>query len=71
MHVTWFREKQNKEVTKGQLISKCLFGTFIAKTERKDSTLLIWCPFMVPHVELFLFFFFGKLTTPKRHFEIN
>ena len=48
--------------TKGQLISKRLFGI---RTKKFDLTTVI------PHVDLFSFVFWKNLKTPKRHFEIN
>ena len=54
--------------TKGQLISKCLFGIFNSpkkRTNKFDFTTL------VPQVELFSFIFWENWKTPKRHFEIN
>ena len=54
--------------SKGQLISKCLFGIFdSSKKPTKKSDLTT----MVPPVELFSFIFWKNLKTPKRHFEIN
>ena len=54
------------EITKGQLISKCLFGIFNSpKNEQKNSTLLIW------YLKSNCFRFLGELKAPKRYFEIN
>ena len=54
--------------TKGQLISKGLFGILNSpkkRTKNFDFTT------MIPQVDLFSFVFWEKLKTPKRHFEIN
>ena len=54
--------------TQGQLISKGLFGILNSpkkRTKKIDFTT------MIPQVDLFLFVFWEKLKTPKRHFEIN
>ena len=55
-------------ITKGQLISKCLFGIFNSpkkRTKKFNFTTTI------PQVDLFSFVFWEKLKTPKRHFKIN
>ena len=55
-------------VSKGQLISKVLFGILNSpkkRTKKFDFTT------MIPQVDLFFFIFWEKLKTPKRHFEIN
>ena len=58
-----------KPSSKGQLISKCLFGILhkLPKIQTKKFNL----PTMVPQVELFSFVFLEELKTPKRHFEVN
>jgi hypothetical protein len=52
--------------TKGQLISKCLFGVF---TSPKKQTKKFDFTAMVPQVELFLFVFLGELKTQKKTFQ--
>ena len=54
--------------TKGQLISKYIFGIFNSpkkQTKKFDSTT------MVPQVDLFSFISWKNLKTLKKHFEIN
>ena len=54
--------------TKGQLISKGLFGILTSsKNQAKEVDLTT----MIPQVDLFSFIFWKNLKTPKRHFEIN
>ena len=53
--------------TKGQLISKGLFG--ILNSSKKGTKKFDFTT-MIPQVDLFLFIW-KKLKTPKRHFEIN
>ena len=53
-----------KTFSKGQLISKCLFGIFNSPKKRTKKVDFI------PQVKLFRLFF-GESKTPKRHFEIN
>ena len=55
-------------LSKGQLISKGLFGILNSSKKRMkkfNSTT------MIPQVDLFSFVFWKNLKTPKRHFEIN
>ena len=55
-------------VSKGQKKSKCFFQADISlkkQTNEFDFTT------MIPQVNLFLFVFWRKLKTPRRHFEIN
>ena len=55
-------------VSKGQLISKGLFGNLNSpkkRTKKFDFNT------MIPQVDLFSFVFWEKLKTPERHFEIN
>ena len=56
------------QLTKGQLISKCLFGVFDSP---KIRTKTIWLE--VPQYSKvdFLKLLFGRLKIPERHFEIN
>ena len=51
--------------TKGQLISKCLFGVFNSPKKRTKTIQL-----EVVKLHLFVCFVIG-LKIPKRHFEIN
>ena len=53
---------------KGHIISEGLFG--ILKSPKKRTKEFNFTT-MIPHVDLFLFVFWEKLKTPKRHFEIN
>ena len=75
MHLSHTQEKsfdRFQQKVKGQLISKCLFGSFISPKKRTKKFNFTT---MVPQVELFSFF--GRIEdtmkTPKleRHFEIN
>ena len=52
-------------ITKGQLISKCLFGFF---NSSKKLHLLHW---YLKSIELFLFAFFGIIDPTNRRFEIK
>ena len=45
-----------------------LGSPIFSKKRTNNSTLLLW---YVPQVDLFLFVFWRKLTTPRNHFEIN
>ena len=53
---------------KGQLISKGLFG--ILNSSKKQMKKFNFAT-MIPQVDLFLFVFWKKWKTPKRHFEMN
>ena len=52
--------------TKGQLISKCLFGIFNSKRNKN-----IWFYYYGNSSQIVFVCFSGKLKKPKRHFEIN
>ena len=55
--------------SKGQLISKCLFGIFNSpKKQRKNSTVLYYYG---TSSRIVFVRFSGELKTSKRHFEIN
>ena len=57
-----------KIYTKGQLISKGLFGILTSsKNQAKEVDLTT----MIPQVDFFSFIFWKNLKTPKIHFEIN
>ena len=60
---------QNWQGFKGQLLSKWFFGVvdFLQKTNKNKSSRGI----IVVKSNLFGFFFWRKLMTPKNHFEIN
>ena len=58
----------NWQLTKGQLISKGLFGILNCPKKRTKKFEFTT---MIPQVDLFSFVFWEKLKTPKRHFEIN
>ena len=55
-------------VVKGQIISKANYGIL---NSSKKQTNQFNCTTIIPQVDLFLFVFWRKLKTPKRHFEIN
>ena len=55
-------------ICKGQLISKGILG--ILNTPKKQ-TKKIGFTTIIPQVKLFLFVFWEKLKTPKRHFDAN
>ena len=63
-----FKRSKFVQVSKGQLISKGLFGILNSPTNRTKK---FDCTTMIPQVDLFSFVFWEKLKTPKRHFEIN
>ena len=52
--------------TKGQLISKCLFGIF---NSPKKPTKKFEFTTMVPQVKLFLFVFWGRIEDTKKTFR--
>ena len=55
-------------LAKRQLISKRFLGSSISSKKRTNE---LDFSTMIPQVDLFLFVFWRKLTTPKNHFEIN
>ena len=55
--------------SKGQLISKCLFGVFNSPKKRK-KTIRLEVPYVVVKSNFFVHFL-GELKILKRHFEIN
>ena len=57
-----------KLFTKGQKKSKWFFEEEISSKKRTNE---FYSTTMKPQVNLFLFVFWRKLKTPKRHFEIN
>ena len=57
--------------SKGQLISKCLFGIFNSPKKTNKNIRLYYNAMVVPQVELFSFVFWKNLKTIKRDFEIN
>ena len=55
-------------ITKGQTKSKQFFQADVSSKKRTNK---FYFTTMKPQVDLFLFIFWRKLKTPKRHFEIN
>ena len=55
-------------VTKGQLISKCLFGSFNSPKKRKEKIRLYYYG---TSSRIVFVWFLEELKTPKRHFKIN
>ena len=64
----WHLRKLHLVHSKGQLISKRLFGIPIYSEKRTKKYNLTT---MISQVDLFSFLFWKNLKTPKRHFEIN
>ena len=57
-------------VSKGQLISKCLFGIFNSPKNEQKIRLYYYGTFYLKS-QIVSICFLGELKTPKRHFEIN
>ena len=63
-----FRQTTSSETTKGQLISKCLFGVL---NSPKKWTKTIWLGTIVVKTNFFFVHFLGLLKIQNIHFEIN